>query len=154
MITERTVNTETIQTTISDHFTVTAYIPAIWKESKSTNIPLARKLNRLKGDSALNFLFLLDQKLKKLNKTPEVNAQMIEKSESIMACVDLFAPENPQTGRNKSDEWRTSKIENAKKRGLFQLWIRNPTELNCQTYRKCRNKVTQMTRSEKKPENF
>ena len=63
LITERTVNTETIQTTISDHFTVTAKVPAIWKESKSRNIPLARNLNRLKGESALNFVFLLDQKL-------------------------------------------------------------------------------------------
>ena len=63
LITERTVNTETIQTTISDHFTVTAKIPAIWKESKSTKILLARTLNRLKGENALNFLFLLDQKL-------------------------------------------------------------------------------------------
>ena len=113
LITERTVNTETIQTTISDHFTVTAKIPAIWKESKSTKILLARTLNRLKGENALNFLFLLDQKLKKLNETSDVNAQMKEISESIIACVDHFAPKKPRTGRNKSDDWITNKIENA-----------------------------------------
>ena len=74
MITERTVNTETIQNTISDHFTVTAKVPVIWKESKSTNIPLVRILNTVKGESALNFLFLLDPKPKKLNGTSD--AQM------------------------------------------------------------------------------
>ena len=110
MITERTVNTETIQTTVSDYFTVTANIPSIWKESKST-----RNLDMLKGESALNFLFLLDQKLKKLNKTSDVNAQMKEIPESIMASVDHFAPEKPRTGRNKSDDWITNKIENATK---------------------------------------
>ena len=67
MITERTVNTETIQTTISDHFMVTANKPAIWKESKNIIIPLARSFNRIKGESALNFLFLLDQRLENVN---------------------------------------------------------------------------------------
>ena len=110
MITERTVNTETIQTTVSDYFTVTANIPSIWKESKST-----RNLDMLKGESALNFLFLLDQKPKKLNKTSDVNAQMKERPETIMASVDHFAPEKPRTGRNKSDDWITNKIENATK---------------------------------------
>ena len=100
--------------------------------------------------------FRLDQKLKKLNETSDVNAQMKEISESIMACVDHFAPEKPRTGRNKSDDWITNTIKNAirKRDDLFQLWIRNPTEWNCQTYRKCRNKVTEMIRSEKKNANF
>ena len=66
MITDRTLNPETILTAISDHFTVTANIPAIWKESKNTNIRLARNLNRLKGERALNFWILLDQKLKQV----------------------------------------------------------------------------------------
>ena len=155
MITEGTVNTETIQTTISDHFTVTAKVPAIWKQSKNTNVPLARNLNRLKGESALNFLFLQDQKLKKMNETSDVNAQMKEISESIMACVDHFAPEKPRTGQNKTDGWITNKIKYAirKRDDLFQLWIRNPIELNCEIYRKCRNKVSEMIRSEKKNAN-
>ena len=111
MITESTVNTETIQTTISDHFTVTAKVPAIWKESKSTSIALARNLNMLKGESALNFLFLLDQKPKKLNETSDVKAQMKEISETIIACVDHFAPEKPRTARSNSDDWITTKIK-------------------------------------------
>ena len=75
-------------------------------------------------------------------------------SESITASVDHFAPEMPRTGRNKSDDQITNKIKNATKSDdLFQRLIRNPTELNCKTYRKSRNKVTEI-RSEKKNANF
>ena len=115
MMTERTVKTETIQTTISDHFIVIANVPSTWKESKNKNIPLARNLNRRKGESASKFLFLLDQKLKRVNTTSDVNAQMKEKSESIMACVDHFSPEKPRTGQNTSDDWITNKIKNTTK---------------------------------------
>ena len=152
MITGRMVTTETKQTTISDHFTVTAKIPANWKECTNMNIPLVRNFKKIKRDNALTFLFYLDQKLRKMNVTSDVNAQMERLSETIMASVDHFAPEKPWIGRSKSDDWITNKVENAinKRNQLFQLWVKHPTELNRINYKTSRNRVTRMIRSEKK----
>ena len=58
MITERMVTTETIQTTISDHFTVTAKIPANWKECTNMNIPLVRNLKKNKRRQCAKFPIL------------------------------------------------------------------------------------------------
>ena len=57
--------------------------------------------------------------------------------ESIMACVDRFAPEKPWIRRNKSDEWITGKIKHAinKRDEPVQLRIKKPTESSCKMYK-------------------
>ena len=77
-------------------------------------------------------------------------------SETIMASVDHFAPEKPWIGRIKSDDCITNKVKNAinKRNQLFQLWVKQPTELNRINYKTSRNRVTRMIRSEKKKANY
>ena len=48
-------------------------------------------LRSIKGDKALNFLFLLDQKFKKLDQSEKLDIGNI--TETIMFCVDKFEPE-------------------------------------------------------------
>ena len=63
--------TQTIETTISDHFTVAASILCTSRKAykKELEKKKVRKLKKLKGDNALNFHFLLDQKLKTIQST-------------------------------------------------------------------------------------
>ena len=68
-----------------------------------------------------------------------------------MACVDRFALGKPWIGRSKSNGWIKNKIKNAINNcdELFQIWIRNPTEPRCNLYKRSRQRVKEMIRSEK-----
>ena len=57
--------------------------------------PKTTHFQKMKVGNALTFLFFLDQKLRKLNGTLNVNAQKERISEAIMASVS-FCPENPR----------------------------------------------------------
>ena len=58
-------STESLKTTISDHYSVLLKIPDAEK-GRRDDILRSRNSKKLKGDSRLNFLFVLDQKLKKI----------------------------------------------------------------------------------------
>ena len=78
----------------------------------------------------MNFLFLLDQKPKKVKKISDVIAQMKEISESTMAFADHFAPEKQRRGRNKFDDWITNEIKIAIKNLMIHFSDGEETQLN------------------------
>ena len=97
VITSYQVKTETIQTTMSDHFTVLGTIPGVFFNEPV--ISEEKIYRRDKGDKALNFLFLLDQKLKKLDQLDKLD---IEKSRklSCSAWTNLHLKKKPPKLKN------------------------------------------------------
>ena len=150
--------TQTIETTISDHFTVAASIPLTSRKSykKELEKKKVRKMKNLKGDNALNFLFLLDQKLKKIQSTSctEMRAQMM--CEKTIEYLDKFAPEKGVVIKNETNSWITNEIKNAmvKRDCLFRKWFENPNSKNHIEYKNQQNVVTQKIRLAKKETNF
>ena len=144
VITSYQLKTETIQTTMSDHFTVLETIPGVFFNEPviSEEKIYRRDLRSIKGDKALNFLFLLDQKLKKLDQLDKLDIQKI--TETIMFCVDKFALEKETTKTEKCNEWITNKIKNEiiKRNELFREWTVSSKNQ--------RNKVTAMIEKAKR----
>ena len=52
---------------------------------------MVRRLQKIKAEKSVCFCFLLDQKVKKLERDNEVSFEKISKT--IMICVDRLAPE-------------------------------------------------------------
>ena len=152
VITRYQVKTETIQTTMSDHFTVLGRIPGVFFNEPviSEEKIYRRDLRSIKGDKALNFLFLLDQKLKKLDQLDKLDIEKI--TETIKFCVDELAPEKETTKIEKCDEWITNKIKNeiTKRNKLFREWTVSSTDDNKEKYKNQRNKVTAMIKKAKR----
>ena len=113
-------------------------------------------MKNLKGDNALNFLFLLDQKLKTIQSTSctEMRAQTM--CEKIIECIDNFAPEKEVVIKNETNSWITNEIKKAmvKRDCLFRKWVENPKSKNHIEYKNQRNVVTQKIRLAKKEANF
>ena len=133
MISQNDILTETIKTTISDQHSVLAKFPKSGRREKTREQHLMRNLKTIKGDGALKFLFLLDQKLKRISLDSPVDNLIAQMSEATMECVDKFAPEQPILN-NSDNQWITNSIRNAllKRDQLYQKWIDNP----CSDYRK------------------
>ena len=106
------INTETIKTTVSDHYTVLGTIPGvIMKESQKIEVKQTyRDMRKKKGENALNFLFILDQILKKFEPSKQIDLETIAKT--IMRCVNKFAPEQETTMRKVSSYWITQRLKN------------------------------------------
>ena len=68
-------------------------------------------MKNLKGDNALNFLFLLHQKFKRLQSTicTEVRAQMM--CEKRIECIDKFAPEKKLSIKMKRTRGLPTKLK-------------------------------------------
>ena len=101
------INTETMKTTItiSDHYTVVGTIPGvIMKETQKIEVKQTyRDMRQIKGENAFNFLFALDQALKKFEPSKQFDLETIAKL--IMRCVNKFAQEQRTTVRKVSNEW-------------------------------------------------
>ena len=147
--------TDTIKTTISDHYSVILKLPES-KNVESKKTMKARNMKKLKGENALNFLFVLYQKLKTISQNNAADIQFHEISRIIMECVDRFAPERELNSHYDQNDWITNKIKNAivKRDELFQKWIKSPTTDSERAYKTFRNKVTSLIRSEKKNANI
>ena len=158
MITQNVVCTETLPTTISDHFTV---LPHFTKEHsfdrKTVSNPImTRNTKNLKGHNTLNFLFLLDQKLKQIDEKTSADYHVESIVKSVSECVDKFAPLRVSSGEEPSNQWINNKIKNAitKRNKLFPIWVEKPTKSNHDNYKSFRNKVCLMIREAKKQDNF
>ena len=83
---------ETMKTTFSDHYTVVHLIHIDTKnyKEKQQNFFKTRKQKNIKGDKAVIFSFLFDQKLMKL-KEEKLTTDIIPRT--ILDCVDRFGPE-------------------------------------------------------------
>ena len=146
------LQTETIRTTISDHYTLLSEIPILENKEEQENFMESRNLKRIKGPYALNFLFLLDQKLKGLECNKKADEQLVYIAESIMSTVNRFAPLQTFTKQKDSTDWITNKFKNAisKRDKLFHDWVANPSDQTREKYKKFRNKVTSMIRKAKR----
>lgn len=156
LITSYQVENKTIKSTISDHYSVMGEIPGILtapelNEIRTTNV---RNLKKIKGENSLNFLFLLDQKLKKLD--PNCGHYVQNISKTTMECVDRFAPLTTVKIKQYSNDWITNKVKNAitKRNKLFQLWVQSPTQNNKNIYKRQRNVVTSLIRNAKRECNY
>ena len=120
------------------------------KQKRCISSLLQKTLQITYTDEALNILFLLDQKLKKLDQLDKLDIEKI--TETIMFCVDKFAPEKETTKTEKCDEWITNKIKNeiTKRNKLFREWTVSSTDDNKEKYKNQRNKVTAMLKTAKR----
>ena len=150
------LQTETIQTTISDHYTLLAEIPLLENKNEHDIYVESRNLKKIKGPNALNFLFLLDQKLKGIDYNKKADEQLVFITENIMSTVNRFAPLQTHPKPKNGADWITNKLKNAisKRDELFQNWVKNPSDQTREKNRKFRNKVTSMIREAKREANF
>ena len=63
---------------------------------------------------ALNFLFLLDQKLRSIDETCEVNEHALKITQAVQSCVNRIAPE--KTRKFKQGTCITCQIKNQTRR--------------------------------------
>ena len=111
--------------TISDHFTVSAQVSHnLANKQHDPPCTKVRDLKNLKGEKALNFLFLLDQKLKKLPQHKNANDYMDALTKTNLGTVDKFAPKKGAENNKKrfKETWITNEIKNAivKRNNLFE----------------------------------
>ena len=94
VITQNVVRTQTLSTTISDHFTVLLHFTKEHTFDRKTvsNPTRTRNTKSLKGHNALKFIFLLDQKLKQIDEKTSVESHVESIVKSVSECVDKFAP--------------------------------------------------------------
>ena len=116
----------------SDHYTVVSelHIDTTSSQEKQQHFVKSRNLKSIKGDKAVIFLFLLDQKLMKLEEE-KLSIDII--STTILDCVDRFAPERYALYKNSpSNDWIKNRNKNSipKKNMLFHQWINDPKEKN------------------------
>ena len=116
----------------------------------------SRNLKKLKGESRINFLFVLDQNLKKIPLNLDIEDLSTSIADSIIESVNKFAPEQCHHPINNSDSWITNSVKNAinKRDKFFQKWVSNPTDENHHLYKKQRNNVTAIVRKAKRDDNF
>ena len=158
MITKNVVCTETLPTTISDHFTVFLHFTKEHSfNSKTVSNPTMNKTTKnLTGHNALNFLFLLEQKLKQIDEKTSAENHVEYIVKSVSECVETFAPLRVSSGKEPSIQWINNKIKNAitKRIKLFQIWVEKPTKSKHDDYKSFGNKVCSMIREAKKQDNF
>ena len=107
------------------------------------------RTKKIKGENSLNFLFLLDQKLKKLD--PNCGNIMEKISETRMESVGKLAPLTTVKIQHNSNDCITKEIKNAIKRNkLFHLWLQSPSEVNKDLNKRQRNVATSLTRQAKR----
>ena len=71
------MQTETIQTTIIDHYTLFSEITILENKNEHDTFLESRNLKKIKDPIALNFLFLLDQKLKAMDYNKKADEQLV-----------------------------------------------------------------------------
>ena len=87
------IQTDTIKTTISDHFTVLADLGIETESNSNTNGYTSRNLRNLKIANAIKFLFFLNHELGNLNESCLFDDKVEYIAKTIMRCLDKYAPE-------------------------------------------------------------
>ena len=115
-----------------------------------------RHLRNIKNENALNFLFLLNHKLKKIPEFAPAEEQVESIIKSVRECIDEHAPAKMKPISESTKNWITSKIKNAitRRNTLFEKWIKNPSTENQEKYKTIRNKVSALIRKAKKEVNY
>ena len=106
----------------------------------------------------MNFLFILDQNLKKIPENLNANDYMSTMIKKIIKSLKKIAPEKEFETSNspKSASWITNEIKSAivERDKMFQRLIAEPTIENQTRYKQIRNKVTNLIRNGKRDNNF
>ena len=111
-ISQKSLESETIRTTISDHYSV--LFQFYGKPAGLTRVfKMIRFLHPIKIGKSPNFLFLSHQKLKGLDFDVNIDEQAACISKTLMDCVDNFASEKPMKCHSKSNKLITNKIKDA-----------------------------------------
>ena len=138
-ISSNPTETKTIKTTISDHYTKFGKIPLNYHKTNESFRPklILRDLRNIKNENALNFLFLLNHKLKKIPKYASAEEQVESIIKSVRECIDKHAPEKVKPISESTNDWITNKIKNAitKRNTLFGKWINNPSAEDQENYK-------------------
>ena len=94
MTTQNVVCTETLPITIRDHFTLSLHFTKEHSFDRKTasNQTMIRNTKNLKSHNELNFLFLLDQQLKQVDKKASAEYHMHSIVNSVSEYVDKIAP--------------------------------------------------------------
>ena len=88
------VNTKTLKLTISDHYAVEMELDFCSAINRTDDIIFKiRCLQNLKGPKTLNFCFLLEQKMRSIDETCEVNEHALKITQAVQSCVNRFALE-------------------------------------------------------------
>ena len=147
------IETRTIKISISDHYALESDIPVLLKGKKKAREPqlLCRDLRNIKGPKALNFLFLLDQKLKSMHEASDPEKYLSEVVNCIMFCVNKCAPMKVFKKR-RQQTWATNRVKNLinQRDKAFEKWIKEPSVMNRNQLKSLRNKVTDEIRKAKK----
>ena len=156
IITQKNTQTDTIETTISDHFTIMADLGIKTESNSDTNGYTFRNLRNLKNENAIKFLFYLNHELGKMNESALIDDKVEYLAKTIMRCVDKYAPQRKMNKLTSKQPWITNEIKNliTKRNALFQKWILSPTEENHIAYKTIRNKVTKLINTEKRQANY
>ena len=133
-------DTITLKTTVSDHYTILVKIPLNYHKTNESFRPkvIIRDLRNIKNENALNFLFLLNHKRKKIPEYAPAEEQIESIIKSVRECTDKHAPEKVEPISESTDDWITRKIKNAitRRNTLFEKWINNPSTENREKYKK------------------
>ena len=150
--------TITLKTTISDHYTILGKIPLKNHKTNESFRPkvIMRYLRNIKNENALNFLFLLNHKLRRIPEFAPTEEQVESIIKSVRECIDKHAPDKMKPISESTDDWITNKIKNAitRRNTLFEKWINNPSTENQEKYKTIRNKVSALIREAKKEVNY
>ena len=68
-----------------------------------------RDMRNIKGENELNFLFVLDQKLRKILDDASAETQVTSILNIILESVIRFAPESQKAQQEKTDDWISKK---------------------------------------------
>ena len=79
----------------------------------TTVITKYRNLGEIKGEKAPKFLFLLLDKLRRIPDEIDINHKVEVLAETIMECVEKFAPEKNIALNKRPPEWITNQIKRA-----------------------------------------
>ena len=109
MILHNEILTETIESTLSDHYSGLAKLPKIGRQKKTGLKHFVRTLKTIKDGRALTFLFLLDRKLRRISLDSPTDF-ISEMFKSKMECFNTFAPEQPIM-HHIDIQWITNSIQ-------------------------------------------
>ena len=86
-----------------------------------------RGLRNIKNENALNFLFLLNHKLKKIPEYAPAKEQVESIIKSVRECIDKHAPEKAKPISESTNDWITNNNKDAITRTniLLEKWINN-----------------------------
>ena len=116
---------------------------------------LRRDLRIIKGPKALNFLFLLDQKLNFVDETTDLEKYLSDIISCLLFCVDNCAPIMIFKKR-RQQTWVTNRVKNliSQRDKAFENWIKEQSIINRNQLKSLRNKVTDEIRKAKKENQY